>query len=370
MGFFLPIPPAAGGAIEKSWHRLAQGLARRGHQVTIISRRWKNWPYDENKEGIRYLRIPGFNHTSKIVFNLLYDFIWSWRVFMNLPVGDIVALNTVSLACWLGGRHNKAGRVIAMPGRMPKGQFRLYRRPARILVPSSPVRNAVNHERPSFSSLIRTTGYPIDYQSLSRVSGRTNDVITIGYIGRINREKGVELLLAASRQLVTQKLPSWKIVICGPSKISQGGSGPEYLSTLRAQSPECVEYHGAIFNEPELHDIYRRCDLFCYPSLAQSETFGVSVVEAMAAGAVPVVSDLQCFHDFIAHGENGLTFDAHADDAVEQLTENLATLITDRKRRNTLSLAAQTTAKYYDYEAYIERMLEDFMELTDSSTQP
>jgi len=369
MGFFLPIPPDAGGAIEKSWHRLAQGLALRGHQVTIISRRWKDWPHDEIKNGIRYLRLQGFDHTTKLGLNLLYDFIWSWRVFMNLPKGDVVALNTVSLACWLGGRRNQAGRVIAMPGRMPKGQFRFYRKPARILVPSSPVKKAVIQERPSFSPLIRTTGYPIDYQSLSRSISKEDEVITIGYIGRINREKGIELLIEASRQLMNRKLPSWKIVVCGPSGISQGGSGPEYLNSLKEQSPQCIEYHGAIFNELDLHDIYRRCDLFCYPSMAdQGETFGVSIVEAMAAGAVPVVSDLQCFRDFISPGKNGLTFDAHADDASVQLANNLERLITDRNHREVLSHAAQMTAKHYDYEAYIERLLEDFTELTKPST--
>ena len=40
MGFFLPVPPVQGGATEKSWDRLATLLAERGHEVTVISRRW------------------------------------------------------------------------------------------------------------------------------------------------------------------------------------------------------------------------------------------------------------------------------------------------------------------------------------------
>ena len=39
-GFFLPVPPAAGGATEKIWHRLAQVFAAAGHEVTFISRTW------------------------------------------------------------------------------------------------------------------------------------------------------------------------------------------------------------------------------------------------------------------------------------------------------------------------------------------
>ena len=102
MGFFLPIPAVVGGAIEKSGHRLAQTMASQGHEVTIISRQWKNWPQDETLNGIRYLRLKGFDHSEKLWVNLILDFLWSLRVFFNLPSADIVALNTISLAAWLG----------------------------------------------------------------------------------------------------------------------------------------------------------------------------------------------------------------------------------------------------------------------------
>ena len=44
MGFFLPMPPDSGGATEKTWSRLAHELTLRGHEVTVVSRRWKQWP--------------------------------------------------------------------------------------------------------------------------------------------------------------------------------------------------------------------------------------------------------------------------------------------------------------------------------------
>ena len=46
-GFLLPVPPVAGGAMEKMWWRLARLYARRGHQVTLLSRRWPGWADDE-----------------------------------------------------------------------------------------------------------------------------------------------------------------------------------------------------------------------------------------------------------------------------------------------------------------------------------
>src|SRR5690606_26129538 len=91
MGFFLPIPAVAGGAIEKSWHRLAQTMAKQGHEVTIVSRRWENWPRDEIRDGVRHLRLKGYDHNEKLWINLILDFLWSWRVFFRLPQADIVA---------------------------------------------------------------------------------------------------------------------------------------------------------------------------------------------------------------------------------------------------------------------------------------
>lgn len=372
MGFFLPMPPSAGGAIEKSWHRLTQIIAQRGHEVMIISRHWPDYPVEEFIGGVRHLRLPGFDHKRSLWINLLCDFIWSWRVFRNLPQADIIALNTVSLACWLGRLRPRAGRVIAMPGRMPKGQFKLYRNLARILVPSAPVRDAVIAERSSWAPYIRTTGYPIDFQSLAKRDpvSDAHDHVNLLYVGRIHREKGVELLIEASRRLSKQALPPWKAVICGPADIARGGSGEKYLNELKSSAPGNIEFLEAVFHEPDLHTLYRRADIFCYPSLAdRGETFGVSVAEAMAAGCVPVTSDLACFRDFLTADKNALIFNAHNEDAISELTEHLAKLIRDPELRRRLASEAREAVRKYDFDEYASRLLTDFSQLTQSTPQ-
>ncbi|MCF7688814.1 MAG: glycosyltransferase family 4 protein [Cephaloticoccus sp.] len=365
MGFFLPMPPVAGGAVEKSWHRLAREFVQRGHEITLISRQWHDWPKDEVIAGVRYLRVPGFNHRRKLWHNLLLDFIWSLRVHRQLPDADIVALNTISLPCWLGTLHPLAGKVVVMPGRMPKGQFHFYRRPARILVPSNPVHDAVVAERPAFRSLIRTVGYPIDWSALASASQQNGNGVTIGYIGRINREKGLDLLMGAFRRLGLMELPPWRAIICGPSDIARGGSGQSYLHSLQHNAPPQTEFLEPIYDEPGLRKLYQQFDVFCYPSLsAQGETFGVSVAEAMAAGALPVVSALECFRDFVIPGETGLTFDATAPNAEEHLARNLADLIQDRVKCAEMGRKARLAVRQYDFGLYADRLLADFEQLT------
>lgn len=365
LGFFLPCPPAAGGAVEKSWHRLAKLFAKRGHTVTIVSRQWQDWPDDEIIDGVRFLRLPGHDHQDRLWKNLWLDFLWCMRVHRHLPAADVLVLNTISLACWVGWLRPAAGRVVVMPGRMPKGQFRLYHHLARILVPSSTVGDAVLRERPGFQPLIKVVGYPIDWQSLSQSVIRDAGPVTIGFVGRINREKGLDLLMASLRALSTRELPPWRAIICGPADRARGGSGTEYLATLRAQAPSQVTFLEPIFDEPSLHALYQKLDVFCYPSLADTgETFGVAVAEAMAAGAVPVVSDLACFKDFVVHNENAVIFDATADDATHVLADHLAELVLSVEKRQALATAAREAVRRYDFANYAETLLADFARLT------
>ena len=86
----------------------------------------------------------------------------------------------------------------------------------------------------------------------------------------------------------------------------------------------------------------------------------------MAAGCVPVTSNLDCFQDFITAGKNALVFDAQAEDSIAQLTEHLANLIRDPKLRQRLATEARDAVRPYDYENYTTRLLEDFSQLTRS----
>ncbi len=372
MGFFLPMPPAAGGATEKSWHALALELARRGHNVTVISRQWPGWPDQETREGVHYLRLPGFDHTRRLVKNLWLDFRWSLRVWRRLPHADVTVVNCVALPVWLGWLRGPAGQLVVMPGRMPKGQYRLYRRLDRVIAVSSPVRAAVLAENSRLASLTKVFGYPIRWSDLAqpRPAPAPGTPVTIGYIGRIHREKGLDLLVAALARLAKQPgLPAWRVVLCGPTDVSYGGSGPGYAQELQRSLAQALpmgtyELRPAEFSAERLAAVYRSLDVFCYPSLStQGETFGVAVIEAMAAGAVPVVSGLPCFRDYIRAGENGERFDHTAADAPERLAAAIAGLVSDPARRVCLARAARHDAEHYDFTVYADRLLADFSTL-------
>jgi glycosyltransferase involved in cell wall biosynthesis len=379
-GFFLPVPPVSGGSTEKSWYNLAREFAARGHPVTLISRRWRDFPHDETRDGIRHLRLPGWDHQSRLLRNLVLDFWWSWRVFFALPDADIVVVNAVALPMWLGWLKPRAGRVVIMTGRMPKGQYRRYRHIARVLAASSYVRDRVLAENPGLGPVMQVRGYPIDWRLLAVESGMAPaglpesqpGEIILGYVGRIHEEKGLMLLASALKLLAAMPgLPAWRLLLCGPSDVARGGSGAAFRGQLLHRLSAVMNasrFHllDPQFNERTLAGVYQRIQVFCYPSLAaQGETFGVAVAEAMAAGAVPVVSRLACFTDFVRDGQNGLVFDHAAPDAAEQLAAALARLLGEAGFRERLAAAARADARAYDYATYAETLLADFAQLTD-----
>jgi glycosyltransferase involved in cell wall biosynthesis len=384
-GFFLPVPPVSGGSTEKSWYNLAREFASRGHAVTLISRRWRDFPDEETRDGIHHLRLPGWDHQGRLLQNLLLDFLWSWRVFFALPAADIVVVNAVALPIWLGWLKPRAGRVVIMTGRMPKGQYRRYRAIARVLAASSFVRDRVVAENPALGPVARVRGYPIDWRLLSVPSPmspaglppRSPGEVVLGYVGRIHEEKGLRLLAEALRLLGARPgLPPWRLLLCGPADVARGGSGVVFRGQLlqrfsAAMNPSRFNLLDPQFNERTLAGVYQRIDIFCYPSLAeQGETFGVAVAEAMAAGAVPVVSRLACFTDFVRDGENGLVFDHTAPDAAASLAAALARLLSEAGLRERLALAARADARVYDYATYAEDLLADFAQLTTPAKPP
>ncbi len=233
---------------------------------------------------------------------------------------------------------------------------------------SSAVASAIICQAPQLSKKVFVVGYPLDDVYFRAVDPVDRKKIIL-FVGRIAREKGIELLIKALRYLeqsVSTDLSGWKVRIVGPHEIRKGGDGVEYLRELRglAESLKCdCEFAGAIFDEHVLITEYRRAMVFVYPSLADTgEAFGLAPLEAMATGCAVVVSNLDCFDDFIDDGVNGLKFDHRSSNPEVSLALTLRRLIvepdmmkrivtngTQITRRFQARLRARSSAKRRNY---------------------
>ncbi len=372
IGFFLPVPPLRGGAMEKIWFRFAQTFTAAGHEVTLISRRWPGLPNREQRDRITHLRLRGCDHTRWLPVNLLLDFLWSVQVLLALPPGDIVVSNNVSLPVFCRFFRPRAGRVAVVLARMPKGQTRVYGRVDRLVATSQAVFDQVLSENPRLRSRLRVAPNPADWQLHARanVKPQAGAPLVIGFVGRLNAEKGLEILLAAAAALQREPgLPDWRLVIIGPHSVANGGGGDAYRNSLltlaRAALPSAqFEFTGPIYDPVALAQHYGRIDIFCYPSLAErGEGLSVAPIEAMAAGAVPVLSDLDCYRDLVVPGENGLIFARNAPDAADALARHFAVLLRDPALRARLAARAQADARQFDYAVIGAQLLDDFRQL-------
>ena len=103
---------------------------------------------------------------------------------------------------------------------------------------------------------------------------------TIVFLGRLGFEKRVDLLIKAF-ELLQQRQPHCSLIIIGdgPADVVTA------LKQLAAPIPN-IHFTGFLVGETKAN-VLASCDVFCSPS--PYETFGLTVVEAMASG-VPVVT--------------------------------------------------------------------------------
>lgn len=361
-GPFLPVPPIRGGAVEKMWFGLGPEFAARGHTVTHLSRACDGLPATEIIAGVRHVRVRGYDRPASTKRSLALDLLFAWRVARRAPAADVVVTNTFWAPVVLPRR---CGKIYVDVQRMPKGQLRLYRRAARLRSNSSAVSAAILAELPSAAPRVRMIPNSLPFVPERAVDWAGKEKVVL-FAGRLHPEKGIELLLATWRELrQSGRLADWTLELVGPVTAAEGGGGEAWVAGLRrTYGDDGVRWRAPIYDAAELSRAYERATVFVYPSLAEKgETFGVAVLEAMAWGTVPVVSDLACFRDFVVPGENGFVFDHRSAAARTRLGEMIeaASLPGARAAGERAVGVRQTHAGT----TIAELFLEDFARLTE-----
>ena len=341
-GAFLPVPPLRGGAVEKMWFELGKQFSQQGHSVCQVSRSFSGLPQEELIEGVRHVRVQGHDTPANGFYLKLQDLFYSLRALRALPPADILITNTFWLPILAARCQQRLGRIVVDVARMPKGQMSFYRGVACLRANSIAVAQAIAREVPHLAGLVRTIPNPLPFLPPPLAAVEREPVIL--YCGRLHSEKGIALLIDAFRLACEQGLSGWTLRLVGPADTAAGGGGLAWLESLLA-APQAeglpVEWLGPIYGEQELLQHYQRAAVFAYPSLAErGETFGLAPLEAMACGAVPIVSDLACFRDFITPGVNGLVFNHRARNPAARLAQKIFTLSSDPERRTAMAEAA------------------------------
>lgn len=178
---------------------------------------------------------------------------------------------------------------------------------------------------------------------------RTGVSVVIGHVGRLSPEKNVRMLVGLERALTEGGLGDFQMLIVGD------GSERGYLSrNLRR-----ARLTGVLRGE-ELARAYASMDFLVFPS--STDTFGNVVLEAMASGAIPIVSAGGGPKYVVDNGVTGIVVSCE-----HGFARAILDLCSDPIRASAMKRAARSAAEQYTWDSVFERMYERYPTLAPDS---
>jgi phosphatidyl-myo-inositol alpha-mannosyltransferase len=172
---------------------------------------------------------------------------------------------------------------------------------------------------------------------------RTSGPKTILYVGRLERRKGVTYLLQAYHRLI-QDMPEVRLQIAGD------GPEREKLELLAEDlNLSHVSFLGYISEEDKL-ELLGSADLFCSPAIF-GESFGIVLLEAMAAGTVCVAGNNSGYID-VMQGLGGISI-VNPNDR-EEFARRIKLLLNEKELREAWQKWATKQVKQYSYERVVD----------------
>ena len=176
------------------------------------------------------------------------------------------------------------------------------------------------------------------------------------FVGRFEPRKGVLDLLKAFRQVRKDGVGARLLLVGGGP---QEREARRYVATRRLSG---VEFLGRVSDDEKLQ-LFRTADVYTSPATGR-ESFGIVLLEAMAAGAPIVASDIHGYKGVVRRGREALLVPPHEP---KELAAALERLLLDRAlaaemSANGLVRAAEfswprVTAKVDDYYGFVIRRL-------------
>lgn len=176
--------------------------------------------------------------------------------------------------------------------------------------------------------------------------------LRIGYLGRIEPNKGMTELLVACQRLKKENFP-FKLVIAGKEQ-TEG----EYLPQFDKWLGDSFEYAGLVSGKSKC-DFLRSLDAFILPTYF--EGLPMSLLETMSYGVTPVVTPVGSIPQVVKDGVNGIFVKDHDVDsivvAIKRLSDDRALL------RKLGEEARKTIFSQFNPNKYIEKLNDIYLRL-------
>lgn len=174
-------------------------------------------------------------------------------------------------------------------------------------------------------------------------------VFTIGYISRIDKDKGWDIFVRALHLLLGKYKLEFKAIMVGDGIYS------EQLQTMIDELglKDKIDWLG-FRDQNDLPKIINSFDLFVFPSMRKAESLGLVGLEAMACGIPVIGSEIGGISGYLKHDYNGLLFQPGNH---ERIAFNILKYFNmSPEEKNVLKLNAKITAERYEEKKVITNL--------------
>lgn len=325
------------GGGERYTMAFAQVLLKQGYRVDV---QWKDSEIKEKLEGRFGIDLDGVNFVADIKRGDGYD-ICFWVSDGSIPL--------------LRSRKNILHFQIPFKninGKTILNKMKFYR-VNRVICNSYFTKNYIDNEFGVKSEVI----YPPVGIDTIKPKKKENLIISVGRFSQLTQAKRQDVLVSAFKKLYDSGFKSWQLILAGGVEVGVD----EYVEKLEENSKG---YPIKIIKSPTwkmLKDFYGKARMFWSASgynvdekkePEKVEHFGITTVEAMAGGAIPLIYDAGGHREIISDGENGYLWKSTK--ALLLKTQEIAK---NRQLQIKLSKNAHISSNVYEYERFEAQVL-------------
>jgi len=354
VGLVCPYSWDAPGGVRSHVHDLALALMDHGHEVSVLA------PADDPStlpswvtDGGRPVAVPYNGSVARLNFGLKATrTVRRWireGDFDVLHVHEPVAPGLSLLACWsargpiVATWHSSNSRSRILSAGYAIAQTAMEKLSGRIAVSEDARRTLVSHV--GGDAVLIPNGVRVaPYASGEPMPGI--DHPSVLFLGRIDEpRKGLQVLLDAMPDLIAV-FPDLRVIVAGPGDIDDrlDGLSPEVAAHLT--------FLGRVSDDDKIRAL-RAVDAYIAPHTG-GESFGIVLIEAMAAGTAVVASDLPAFRRVLVDGECGALF--RTGDAGD-LARQTARVLSDAGVRTAYAAAGSLRVQDFDWDHVVDDVI-------------
>jgi len=335
-------PPQNVGGLARHVYHLARALAKHGVDVHVITVRTNDAVQYEERDGVKVHRVTPYSLSAPDFRTWILHLNFSLLEYAVTLVNSLKGVDIVHSHDWLVAY---AGRVLKHSFRIPlvatvhatehgrnhglhndnqryisDVEWWLTFEAWRVIVCSAYMERELGgfFQLPADKISVIPNGVSVEEFSTGSRAADAMAEKYIFFIGRLVREKGVQVLIDAAPKILAH---------CPKARFIIAGTGPyeEHLRVrTRDRGLEHRFYFAGYVDDRLRNRLYGQSSVAVFPSLY--EPFGIVALEAMAAGTPVVVSDTGGLSEIVEHGYDGLKCYV---DSPNSLADNILAILGD-----------------------------------------